>query len=72
VSARGPGGGSSQRGRGRECSLFLLLAELVLGRVLDDEGVELVARVNIADEAAGLALQADVLALDLRPPSRGG
>mmetsp|Transcript_1212 Transcript_1212/g.3390 ORF Transcript_1212/g.3390 Transcript_1212/m.3390 type:complete len:533 (-) Transcript_1212:22-1620(-) len=39
----------------------LLLGRLVLGRMLDDEGVQLVARVHVRHVAAGLASQRDVL-----------
>ena len=41
--------------------LLLLLGHLVLRRVLDDEGGELVAHVHVRDIAAGLALERDHL-----------
>lgn len=44
---------------------LLLLGQLVLWWVLEDECVDLVAHVNITDEATGLALQEDAFLLDL-------
>ena len=41
------------------------LAHLLLRRVLEDERVELVAHVHIADSTAGLALEVDAVLLDL-------
>ena len=45
--------------------LLLLLGQLLLGRVLDDEGVELVPRVHLGLGPARLALHRDEVPLDL-------
>lgn len=47
------------------CTPSLLLGQLVLWWVLENEGVDLVAHVNVTDIATCLALQEDAFLLDL-------
>jgi hypothetical protein len=45
-------------------SLFLFLFQGVLGRVLEDEGVQLVPHVHVGHKAASLALEQDIILSD--------
>lgn len=54
-----------KEGQGGEHALLLGLGHLLLWGVLEDVGVQAVAHVHIRHRTAGLALQVDILLLDL-------